>query len=179
AAKKGFQDSLDKARAVAKVKGANTQASLLAALKAPELGLKNIDDTLAKFYKAAQADATIANVNADLQNVIIDQGKTDAIDATVESIKKVTEKTTDADVKSLLTELKRLNPTVFDAEIIDTLVGDYKTDLVEANLTSANTADINTIIDTANDPDEAVTAVTTAETADNLLDAWNAKTLNL
>lgn len=179
AAKKGFQDSLDKARAVAKVKGANTQASLLAALKAPELGLKNIDDTLAKFYKAAQADATIANVNADLQNVIIDQGKTDAIDATVESIKKVTEKTTDADVKSLLTELKRLNPTVFDAEIIDTLVGDYKTDLVEANLTSANTAKINTIIVTANDPATAVIKVTEANTADGLLDALNVKTLNL
>ncbi|MED4455959.1 hypothetical protein [Metabacillus fastidiosus] len=184
-AKKALQDRLDVANAVAKVKAATTQASLLSALKSPVLKLENIDDKLAKFYKA-EFDAEKANITTaafDLQGEIVDAGKDAAIADAVEKIDRNTDKTSTADLKALLTEHKRLNPIEFTEDIVDALVEDYKTDILTAIDTAApaDTTEVNTIIETANDPAAALAKVVTEadKTADDLLKALKAKTLNL
>lgn len=170
--KKVLQDRLDLANAVAKVKAADSQASLLKALKEPVLGLENIDDKLAKYYKAEfdeeKADIvdTTATTKSVLQDDIIDAGKDAAIDALEDKISKTTDKTTVADLKADLTELKRLDAANFKADgvevkIIDALVEDYRTALVgtEEASNKNTTALIAAIVDAANDPSVAIDAV--------------------
>jgi hypothetical protein len=182
-AKKALQDRIDKANAFAKVKGATTQASLLSALKAPVLKLQNIDDALAKYYKQVfDADKdNITNVTYNLQSNIVDAGKTAAINDYVNKIDAVTAETALTDVKALLTELKRLDGANFTEDIIDALLEDYRTGIVAGTIT--DTASINTIIQTANDPSTALTALvdtgSVLDDADKLLLALKAKTLNL
>lgn len=181
--KKGLQDRIDIANAYAKVKGATTQASLLSALKAPVLKLQNIDDALAKYYKQVfDADKdNITDVTYDLQSNIVDAGKTAAIADYVTKIDAVTAETALTDVKALLTELKRLDGANFTEDIIDALLEDYRTGIVAGTIT--DTTSINTIIQTANDPSTALTALADAsnvlDDADKLLLALKAKTLNL
>lgn len=186
--KKALQDRLDKANAVAKVKAATTQASLLSALKTPVLDLKNIDDKLAKFYKAEfdTKKASITSVSAvNLQTAIVDAGKTAAITDTAKKISEVTDKTSTADLKALLTELKRLDGTTFTEDIIDALLEDYRDALVaETTVTNKDeTGEINAIIQATNDPTTALTTLVDAgnalDDADKLLKALKAKTLNL
>jgi len=180
AVKKALQDRIDVANAYAKVKGATTQASLLSALKSPVLKLKDIDDSLAKYYKQvfdANKD-NITDVIYDLQINIVDAGKTAAITDLCKKISEVTDKTSTADLKALLTELKRLNPDEFKADIIDALLEDYRNALVEST-TITNTSSINTIIENVNKPDEAINAVKTAASADDLLKALKDPKLNL
>lgn len=182
-AKKALQDKIDVANAYAKVKGATTQASLLSALKAPVLKLQNIDDTLAKYYKQVfDADKdNITNVTYTLQTSIVDAGKAAAIADYVTKIDAITAETPTADVKVLLTELKRLDGTKFTEDIVDALLEDYRTNIVAGVI--SDTASINTIIQTANDPATALTALVDStsalDDADKLLAALKAKTLNL
>ena len=181
--KKGLQDRIDKANAYAKVKGATTQASLLSALKAPVLKLQNIDDALAKYYKQVfdAVKDNITNVTYNLQSNIVDAGKTAAIADCVTKIDAVTAETALTDVKALLTELKRLDGANFTEDIIDALLEDYRAGIVAGNI--SDTASINLIIQTANDPSTALTALADAsdelDDADKLLLALKAKTLNL
>lgn len=181
--KKDLQDKIDKAVAVANVKNATTEANLLAALKSEVLNLDNIDDTLAKFYKA-KLDTEKDNINSaayDVQASIVDAGNTAAIDEVVGKVDDITATTKLEDVKSLLTELKRLDGTNFTADINDLLLEDYRTDLVAGTIT--DTDSINTIIADANDPATALTTLedsgSALDDADKLLAALQAKTLNL
>ena len=193
--KKVLQDRLDLANAVAKVKAADSQASLLKALKEPVLALENIDDKLAKYYKAAFDDEkanivdTTVTTKSVLQDDIIDAGKAAAIDALEDKISKTTDKTTVADLKADLTELKRLDADNFKSggtavEIIDALVEDYRTKLVGTTDSTEKdtTSEIAGILATTNNPTTAITAVTTAAAGTDsaaLLTALKAKTLNL
>lgn len=180
--KKDLQDSLDKANAFVKVKAATTQASLLSALKAPVLDLKNIDDSLAKYYKQKfDADKdSIDDVSYDLQTKIVNAGKTAAITDYGKKISEVTEKTSLSDLKGLLTELKRLDDTTFTSDIVDGLLENYRTDLVAKDAADRDTtSEINTIINDANDPTSAVSDVKSASDANDLLAALKDPTLNL
>lgn len=193
AAKKVLQDRLALATAVAKVKAADSQASLLKALKEPVLALENIDDKLAKYYKAEfdknTGKAAITSVTYDLQALILDAGKDAAIDALEDKISKTTDKTAVADLKADLTELKRLDADNFKSggtavEIIDALVEDYRAALVdETTATNKNTTElIAGILSTTNDPAIAINTVKTAAAGTDsaaLLTALKAKTLNL
>ena len=149
--KEGLQAKIDVANAYAKVKDATTQASLLSALKAPVLKLQNIDDALAKYYKQvfdATEKALITSVSYDMQAGIVVAGKTAAVNDYLTKIDDVTAETTTADVKALLTELKRLDGTNFTEKINDALLEDYRAGIVAGTITDV--ASVNTIIQTAN-----------------------------
>ncbi len=148
--KKELQNRIDKANAYVKVKAATTQASLLSALKAPVLKLQNIDDALAKYYKLVfDTDKdNITSVAYILQTSIVDAGKTKAIEDYVTKIDAVTTETTLTNVKALLTELKRLDGSVFTEKINDSLLEDYKAAIIAGSI--SNTASINTIVQTVN-----------------------------
>jgi len=188
-AKKSLQDKIDVANAFAKVKGATTQASLLSALKAPVLKLQNIDDALAKYYKAEFDKPTgkdaITSVAYTLQNTIVDVGKTAAITDLGDKISKVDDDTKTADLKALLVELKRLDGTNLTADIIDALLEDYRDALVaKTTVTDKDeTSEIQTIIAAVNNPATALTTLADSggvlTDADKLLLALKAKTLNL
>ncbi|ELK39223.1 hypothetical protein D478_25553, partial [Brevibacillus agri BAB-2500] len=161
AVKKSLQDRLDKANAVAKVKGATTQASLLSALKSPVLKLQKIDDTLAKYYKEKLVPADITSVSYNIQTNIIDAGKTAAIADYGKKISEVTEETSTADLKALLTELKRLDSTNFTADIVDGLLGKYRDALVAVKdkTSKDQPGEISGIVAAQNSPDTAIDAV--------------------
>lgn len=183
--KKGLQDKIDVANAFAKVKGATTQASLLSALKSPVLKLQNIDDALAKFYKLELDKPTgkdaITSVSYTLQTTIVNAGKTSAIADLGKKISEVTAETSTTDLKALLSELKRLDGTVFIENITDALLEDYRAKLVATTLATAKdqTSEITALIAQVNNPATAISAVTSAANATDLLDALKAKTLNL
>jgi len=184
ATKKGLQDRINVANAFAKVKGATTQASLLSALKAPVLKLQNIDDKLAKYYKDKLVPASITSVAYDIQGEIVDAGNTAAVDDYVAKIGEVKAETTTADLKALLTELKRINATDFTATINDSLLEDYRAAIVTADAADKNTtAKINTIIqDTnanTNELGEVADFDATTQTADELLALLKDKKLAL
>ena len=190
ASKKALQDRIDLANAFAKVKAADSQASLLKALKEPVLALENIDDKLAKYYKAefdkTTGKAAITSVAYTLQATILNAGKNAAIDALEDKISKTTDKTAVADLKADLTELKRLDTDNFkvnseEVKIIDALIEDYRTALVNETVdTNKNTTQkIAGIVNGVNDPTTAITAVKTANDSASLLTALKAKTLNL
>jgi len=195
AAKKVLQDRLALATAVAKVKAADSQASLLKALKEPVLALENIDDKLAKFYKAEfdkeeTGKTAILDVTYNLQNLIVNAGKDAAILDVQTKISKTTDKTTVEALKADLTELKRLDAANFkvadvEVKIIDALVEDYRTALSETeDVNDKNTtASIAGIVAETNNPEAAIEAVKAAAAEDGdsaaLLTALKAKTLNL
>lgn len=187
-AKKALQDKIDVANAFAKVKGATTQASLLSALKAPVLKLQNIDDTLAKYYKAEFDKPTgkdaITSVTYTLQTTIVDAGKTAAIADYATKISEIDDETALADVKALLTELKRLDGATFTEKINDSLLEDYRTALdAKVAADRDTTTEINGILNTVNSPTAALTVLVDAGSAltdaDKLLVALKAKTLNI
>lgn len=188
-AKKALQDKIDVANAFAKVKGATTQASLLSALKAPVLKLQNIDDALAKYYKAEFDKPTgkdaITSVTYTLQITIVDAGKTAAITDLGDKISKVKAETKTSDLKALLVELKRLDGTVLTDDIVDALLEDYRAALVAVTAATDKdtTSEIQGIIAGVNDSTTALTTLADSggalTDADKLLLALKAKTLNL
>ncbi len=177
-----LQIRIDKANAYVKVKAATTQASLLSALKAPVLKLQNIDDALAKYYKQvfdATEKALITNVSYDMQAGIVVAGKTAAVNDYLNKIDNVTAETTTADVKALLTELKRLDGTNFTEKINDALLEDYRAGIVAGTITDV--ASVNTIVQTVNTNTIELQAVAdyTGTNADELLNLLKNKKLAL
>ncbi|MDH4619987.1 hypothetical protein [Brevibacillus sp. AY1] len=184
ATKEGLQGKIDVANAVVKVKAATTQASLLSALKSPVLKLQKIDDALAKYYKDKLVPANITTASYDIQTNIIDADKTAAIADYVSKVGAVTAETNTAELKAVLTELKRLDGTNFTETISDSLLKDYRTAIVAAAAGDKDSVgEINTLIQGKNSPTSALTVVVDAggalDTADKLLAALQAKTLNL